>query len=112
MDKNLLWWLLGVTKGGVWRARIIDILRERPANANQLANMLNLNYTTVRYHLDMLVKHKLVKKMEKGGVTMYYLSDEMLKFYPEFIKICRKLGPEFTCKEISINKRKEKKGGI
>jgi DNA-binding transcriptional ArsR family regulator len=94
MDKNLLWWIFGVTKGGIWRAKIIQSLKDKPANANQLANSLGLNYTTIRYHLDMLVKHNLVKKMEEGGITMYFLGMKMEESYPEFNKICKKLGIE------------------
>lgn len=108
MDKNLLWWIIGVTKGGVWRARIINALRDKPANANQLAGLLDLNYTTIRYHLDLLVKHGLVDKMERGGVTMYYLSEEMEKYCSEFIKICEKLGPEFTSKGPWVTKKNKR----
>ncbi|HEQ78502.1 MAG TPA: ArsR family transcriptional regulator, partial [Euryarchaeota archaeon] len=37
MDKKLLWWIFGVTKGGVVRAKIVMLLHDRPRNANQLA---------------------------------------------------------------------------
>lgn len=49
--KRILWWLIAGTKGGVNRARIINILNERPYNANQLSEVVDLDYKTVRHHL-------------------------------------------------------------
>ena len=56
MDKAL-WYLLTATRGGENRARIINSLSERPRNANQLATSLDVEYKTVRHHLDMLADH-------------------------------------------------------
>lgn len=38
--KQLLWWLIAGSEGGLNRGRIIDSLQERPCNANQLADKL------------------------------------------------------------------------
>jgi hypothetical protein len=59
MDKKLIWWIFGVSSGGAVRARIVKKLHERPANANQLAKELGLEYNHVRYHLDILLKNAL-----------------------------------------------------
>jgi DNA-binding transcriptional ArsR family regulator len=45
--------------------RILDALDERPRNANKLADALNLDYTTIRHHLDVLRDNDIVEK--KGG---------------------------------------------
>ena len=47
--KRLLWWLLAGSAGGVNRGRIIDELFSQPHNANDLSNVLNLDYKTIRY---------------------------------------------------------------
>ena len=45
MDKAL-WWLLGGSRGGKNRIRIIRTLDEHPMNANQLSETLDLDYKT------------------------------------------------------------------
>jgi predicted ArsR family transcriptional regulator len=52
--KRVLWWLILGTRGGVNRARIIKILNERPYNAHQIAELLELNYRTIRHHMKIL----------------------------------------------------------
>ncbi len=41
--KRLLWYLLGGTRGGPTRAEILKTLRDRPLNANQLAEALRVD---------------------------------------------------------------------
>ncbi|KUK75095.1 winged helix-turn-helix domain-containing protein, partial [Methanobacterium sp. 42_16] len=55
--RKFLWKLLAGTKGGLNRARIIDELKNRPYNANQLAERLSLNYKTIKYHIEVLEKN-------------------------------------------------------
>ncbi len=91
MNKKLLWWIFGVSKGGPMRAKILKALYERPYNANQLAAELGVDYKTVRYHLDILIKNKIIDDLEEGNIVMYFLSDDMEKSYPEFLEIFEKL---------------------
>lgn len=92
MDKKLLWWIFSVTKGGIVRAKIVKMLNEMPSNANQIAQKLKLDYTTVRYHLNILLKHGIVETSEDTYVVMYFLTDEMLSHWDEFLKIYEKIG--------------------
>ena len=55
-----LWQVLGGTRGGPNRRRIVLALHERPQNANELATALGLDYKTVRHHLDVLEEKHLV----------------------------------------------------
>ncbi len=50
--RQLLWYLIAGTRGGMNRARILEALHERPYNANQLSETLGLDYRTIRHHLD------------------------------------------------------------
>lgn len=50
----VLWYVLTGTRGGQNRVRILKALNERPRNANQLSDELNLDYKTVRHHLAVL----------------------------------------------------------
>ncbi|WEL20172.1 Transcriptional regulator containing HTH domain,ArsR family [Halorhabdus sp. BNX81] len=73
--EKALWYLLSGTRGGANRARIISLLDERPRNANQLAEALDVDYNTVRHHLDMLVDHDVVEAGGEDYGELYFLSD-------------------------------------
>ena len=75
------------------RARIINFLKKRPANANMIAKELGVNYTSIRYHLDLLVENKMVAKSRGSSrIAIYFLTEAMKKAYPEYVGICGKLG--------------------
>lgn len=73
------------------RVKIVRTLQERPYNANQLAAELGVDYKTIRYHLGILTKNKIIDNMEEGNIVMYFLSDKMEKSYPVFLEIFEKL---------------------
>lgn len=56
----VLWYVLAGTRGGINRVRILQLLDDRPRNANRLAEELDLNYDTVRHHLDVLTDNDVV----------------------------------------------------
>ncbi len=56
----VLWYVLTGTRGGKNRVRILRALDERPRNANQLAEDLDLDYKTIRHHLDVLADNDIV----------------------------------------------------
>ena len=58
----VLWYVLTGTRGGPNRIRILRAIDERPRNANQLAETLDLDYSTVRHHLDVLLEHGIIAK--------------------------------------------------
>ena len=91
--KRILWYLIGSTKGGVNRARIIDLVNSHPANANQIASELTLDYKTVIHHLRVLSENGLVITDNKDsyGAT-YFLTPLMEKNYTSFKEIMVKIG--------------------
>lgn len=74
--ERILYYLLTGMRGGTNRIRIIRSLLDRPKNANQLAEELDLNYKTVRHHLDMLEEHDIVLTYGDTYGEMYFLTDE------------------------------------
>jgi DNA-binding transcriptional ArsR family regulator len=72
---GVLWYVLAGTRGGENRARILRALDERPRNANQLAEGLDLDYKTVRHHLDVLVDNDIVATSGDEYGAVYYPSD-------------------------------------
>jgi len=89
--KYLLGWLIAGTRGGITRARIIMALREAPQNANQLANLLEMDYRTIRHHLRVLEKNKIIVSAgNRYGVT-YFLSPQIEENYALFEEIWEKI---------------------
>jgi len=89
--KYLLGWLIAGTRGGVTRVKIIEALREKPQNANQFATLLGMDYKTMRHHLDVLEKNRLVTSIgDRYGVT-YFLSQVMEENYSLFEEISNKI---------------------
>jgi DNA-binding transcriptional ArsR family regulator len=74
--ERILYYLLTGMRGGTNRIRIIRSLLDRPKNANKLAEELNLNYKTVRHHLDTLEEHDIVLTYGETYGEMYFLTDE------------------------------------
>lgn len=90
--KRLLWWLLAGSRGGYNRARIILTLHDMPANANQLAEHLELDYKTIRHHLDILIKHEAIVPQGEGYGTVYFVSDDIESNFEDFRQIWVRIG--------------------
>lgn len=67
----VLWYVLTGTRGGKNRVRILRAVDEQPLNANQLAEQLDLDYTTIRHHLDVLVDNGVVRSGGDGYGAVY-----------------------------------------
>ena len=73
--KRLLWFLFAGSRGGENRIRIIDLLKERPYNMNQLAEAMGVDYKAVQHHIGVLEKNNMVTRTgEKYGV-LYFISN-------------------------------------
>ncbi|MGB7954127.1 MAG: winged helix-turn-helix domain-containing protein [Candidatus Nitrosopolaris sp.] len=73
--KRLLWFLFAGSRGGDNRMKIIDLLKERPYNINQLSESLGLDYKAIKHHILVLQKNNMITKMgEKYGV-LYFISN-------------------------------------
>jgi len=94
--RRLLWYLLGGTRGGENRARILHHLRKRPSNLNQIARQLELDYNAIQHHIEVLRKNSLVVTSgERYGMT-YFLSPWLESHFSVFEEICRRLGYELV----------------
>lgn len=70
-----LWYVLTGTRGGPNRVRLLRALADRPRNANQLAEALDLDYKTVRHHLDVLVENDIVQSSGDDYGAVYLPTD-------------------------------------
>lgn len=90
--RRILWHMLGGTRGGPTRIRILSHLIEEPSNANQLAKTLGMDYKTIQHHLRMMKKNRLIDTYGTGeyGAT-YFPSAELEGSMSEFINIKEKM---------------------
>jgi len=89
--RRLLWYLIAGTRGGVNRAKIIKLLKERPYNVNQLAEIIKVDYRTIRYHMDVLEENEIVTSAGEKYGMLYFLSDKMEKNYETFLAIWKEV---------------------
>jgi DNA-binding transcriptional ArsR family regulator len=90
--KYLIGWLIAGTRGGPTRAKMIEVLKETPQNANQLATLLKMDYKTMRHHLEVLEKNKIITSVgDRYGAT-YFLTQTMEDNYILFEEIMKRIG--------------------
>jgi len=87
---RLLWWLFAGSVGAQSRTIILFALRAQPSNAQQLAEQLKLDYTTVRHHLSVLEKNRiLITEGERYG-KVYFVSEVMESHWANLEEILKK----------------------
>jgi DNA-binding transcriptional ArsR family regulator len=90
--RQLLWYLIAGTRGGLNRARIIEALRERPYNAHQLSEALGLDYRTIRHHLELLQKNGLITRpVGDAYASPYFLTSFLEANYGVFEEVRRNI---------------------
>jgi predicted transcriptional regulator len=89
--RRILWHLLGGTRGGPQRIRILQTLRDRPYNTNQLATMLATDYKTMAHHLKVLEENRLISSTGDRYGTVFLLTKDMEESIPDFEHIAKKV---------------------
>ena len=93
--KLILWSIVGATRGGPNRARILNLIITESLNSYQIAKKLNLTHKTIRHHLKILVKNQLIaKSSEKSYGAEYVLTPIMEKNISSLKEIVSKLRNE------------------
>ena len=76
--KSNYWWLFG--RGGCkTRIKIVKCLLERPYNANQLSNKIEMSYRNIMQHLIILKKADIVYTNSKSYGKLYLLKPNFNK---------------------------------
>lgn len=89
---KLLWWILAGSAGGLNRGRILEQLFKRPQNAHELAQLLVLDYKTIRYHLRVLEKNRLIISIGSEYGKNYFPSVLLEENQAYFDEIWNKIG--------------------
>ena len=90
--KMILWFVIAGTRGGVNRAKILNLIKDTPLNANKIATELNLDHKTVVHHVKILSKNDFVVKAQKDYGAEYQLSQIMKENQNVLEEIMRKIG--------------------
>lgn len=58
-------------RGGSTSIKIIDLLLVTPCNINQISKIVNINYSTAYYHINLLMQNNILKKNSEGYGALY-----------------------------------------
>ncbi|MEF8873460.1 MAG: PAS domain S-box protein [Candidatus Thermoplasmatota archaeon] len=76
--KRTLSYLLLGQEGGENRFKIIEMLRKRPYNVNQIAEQLDLNYKTVKHHIEVMMENGILTSSKEGNYgKVYFLKEKV-----------------------------------
>ena len=90
--KMILWSIIAGTRGGVNRAKILNLIKNKPMNANKIATVLNLDHKTVIHHVKILSKNELIIKAEKDYAAEYQFTEIMKNNQNVLGEIMEKIG--------------------
>lgn len=90
--KMVLWLIIAGTRGGPNRAKILNLIKDTPMNANKISKVLNVDHKTVHHHVKILSKNDLIVKAQKDYGAEYHLSPIMKENQNVLEEIMRKIG--------------------
>lgn len=75
--EDLLWHLLASSRGGQTRVQLVRAIQAKPRNANQLAEELDMDYTTIRHHTRILVENNVLRKSADEYGAIYLFTEQV-----------------------------------
>jgi predicted transcriptional regulator len=85
--------LLRFSRGAESRIKILEMLRLKPKNCNQLSKEVKLEWWTVQKHLEVLMKENLVRRVEFGRRKFYKLTPKGEKALTEISSKSKRVKP-------------------
>ncbi|QSG15493.1 winged helix-turn-helix domain-containing protein [Halapricum desulfuricans] len=75
--EGVLWQLLASSRGAETRAHLLRAIDSRPRNPNQLADALEMDYTTIRHHLRVLEENNVVTASSDDYGAVYLPTEQV-----------------------------------
>ncbi len=97
--RELSFLMLG-QQGGENRIKILELLRERSYNLNQLANKLDLNYRTIKHHIDVMLDYGIIESSGEGYGQVYFISPKLEENYDMLKDMKKKLKKVFKSPQL------------
>lgn len=72
-----LWYVLTGSRGGATRATLLAAVADEPMTVGQLAERVDIEYTSARYHLDVLCENDLIEGADEREARTYAPTDEV-----------------------------------
>ncbi|MDG6999613.1 MAG: winged helix-turn-helix transcriptional regulator [Nitrososphaerota archaeon] len=91
-EDQMFWWLIIGSKGGSTRAKMLQLICERPMNAHQLSEAMNVNYRTATFHLDVMLRNGLVMA-EGPKYGLVYFPSPVCRAHKELLMTVIAEGP-------------------
>ncbi len=111
LKQELSYLMLG-QQGGENRIKILESIKERSYNLNQLSNELELNYRTIKHHIDILLEYDLIVSSGEGYGDVYFISPKLEKNYTLLKEIERKLHTVSKSPELHEKIREQTRDGL
>ncbi len=90
LKQELSYLMLG-QQGGENRIKILEKLKDRSYNVNQLSNELDLNYRTIKHHVERLLEHDLIEPSGEDYGEVFFLSQRLEDNFEMLEKMKKKL---------------------
>lgn len=111
LKQELSYLMLG-QQGGENRIKILEFLKERSYNLNQLSNELDLNYRTIKHHVEILLEHDLIVSSGEGYGEVYFLSRRLEENYDLLKEMESKLHTVSKSPELYEKIREQTRDGL
>ena len=85
--KRLMVYVFIGTRGGQNRVRIVEMLKEEPANHNRISERLSLDYKTVQHHVKLLEENGVIVSSSKGTYGAVYFLTPYFERYFDSVKV-------------------------
>ena len=89
--KRVLWYLFAGSRGGKNRMKIVELLKDRPYNINQLADALGLDYKAIQHHILVLERNNLINRVGERYGILYFISNYLESNIQTFNEIRAKI---------------------